>query len=213
MNNVILQIEKIPENFTEARYLPVLNREEIFRYKSYSDVLRKRQFLFSRFILKNKLYEVTGINADEIYFELGPNGKPFTQKGRVFFNISHSENYVAYALGKKEIGIDIQVEREFSNVDGLIKKVCHESEAQHLLSSPHKESEFLKIWSLKEAYSKCTGEGIQAKFTEVDFSNLIRNPFEETQNIAVKDKNFEATFKILERTQKIYTSVFKATGY
>lgn len=213
MNNVIFQIEKIPENFNEPRYLPVLNREELFRYKSFSDVLRKRQFIFSRFILKNKLFEVTGINADEIHFEIGPHGKPYTKQGRVHFSVSHSENYVAYVIAKKEVGIDLQVQREFTNVDGLIKKVCHPNEATLLLNSPHKESEFLKVWSLKEAYSKCTGEGIQAKFTEIDFTSLLKNDFqgEESPVIEVLGKNYEVLFKVLERSQKLYVSVFKVS--
>lgn len=211
MQNVIFQIEKIPENFNEPRYLPVLNREELYRYKSFSDVLRKRQFIFSRFILKNKLYEVTGTNADDIYFEIDPHGKPFLPNKRVHFSISHSENYVAYAIAKKEIGLDIQVQRQFSNLDGLIKKVCHNNEIEFLNSCSDKDSYFLKLWSLKEAYSKCTGLGIQAKFTELDFTELLKNDFQESPIIRVQDKNYEVLFKILDRSSKIFASAFKVT--
>ncbi len=214
MNNVIFQIEKIPENFTEARYLPVLNREEIFRYKSFSDVLRKRQFLFSRFILKNKLFEVTSKNADEIHFELGPHGKPFIPGKRIQFNISHSENYVGYVISKKEVGIDLQVQREFSNLDGMIKKVCHPNEIEFLTKSAHQESEFLKIWNLKEAYSKCRGSGIQIKFSELDFSKITQENFESENSptVSTEGRDFEVLFKVLERTSIIYVSVFKELG-
>jgi phosphopantetheinyl transferase len=213
MNNIIFQVEKIPENFTESRYLPVLNREESFRYKSFSDTARKRQFLFSRFILKNKLFEVTGKNSDDIHFEIGPHGKPYITGNRIYFSISHSENYVAYVIAKKEVGLDLQTQRSFSNIDGIIKKICHPNEAQLLSESKNIETDFLKLWNLKEAFSKCTGLGIQAHFANIDFSELIKNPFLEdnTPVISVENKNYEVQFKILERTQKLFISIFKET--
>lgn len=214
MDNIIFQIEKIPENFNEPRYLPVLNREELYRYKSFSDVLRKRQFLFSRFLLKNKLYETTGINSDEIYFEIGTHGKPYFSKARTFFSISHSENYVAYVISKKEVGLDIQVQRDFSNIDGLIQKNCHPNEVLFLNDSQNKESEFLKLWTLKEAYSKCIGKGIQAQFSSIDLSNLSKKSFEikEAETIVLNNQNFQIIFHQLERTRPIYVSLFKLLG-
>lgn len=205
MNNVVLQIEKVPENFNEARYLPVLNREELFRYKSFKDISRKRQFLFSRFILKNKLFEVTGQNADDIHFEIGPHGKPFLPGNRIYFSISHSENYVAYAIAKKEVGIDIQAQRTFSNLNGLIEKVCHPNERVLLEKSLNRESDFLKIWNLKEAYSKCVGLGIQTQFSKLDFSK-----FDDSPTTIVGGQEFEVSFKILERSPKIFVSIFKS---
>lgn len=213
MNNVIVQIEKIPENFNEARYLPVLNREELYQYKSFSNVARKRQFLFSRFILKNKLFEVIGENADDLHFELGEHGKPFLPNKKIHFNISHSENYVAYVIAKKNVGIDIQMQREFSNLDGMIKKVCHPNEIQFLKNTSDKEFSFLKIWSLKEAYSKCIGLGIQAKFSELDFSEIIQKNFEnESTTATIQGLDFEVSFKALERSQKLFVSIFKELG-
>lgn len=214
MQNVIFQIEKIPENFNEPRYLPVLNREELYRYKSFSDVLRKRQYLFSRFILKNKLFEVTSKNADDIHFEIGPHGKPFIPGNRIYFNLSHSENYVGYVISKKEVGLDIQVQREFSNLDGLMKKVCHPNEIEFLSKANHKESEFLKIWNLKEAYSKCTGQGIQVHFSSLDFSTLSQENFEgeRSPTISIEGKDYEVLFKILDRTSRLFVSTFKLLG-
>jgi 4'-phosphopantetheinyl transferase len=209
MHNVIFQIEKIPESFNEPRYLPVLNREELYRYKSFSNELKKRQFLFSRFLLKNKLFEVTGINADEMFFETGEHGKPYLKGIRTFFNISHSENYVGYMIAKKEVGFDIQVQRPFSNIDDLIQKVGHPNEIVYLLSHPEKESLFLKLWSLKEAYSKCLSLGFQVKFKSIDFSHLLENPFTETQTLEIEGHTYEVLFKVLERSSHIFVSAFK----
>ena len=210
MNNIIFQLEKLPEKFNEPRYLPVLNREELFRYKSFSDIMRKRQFLFSRFLLKNKLFEITGENSSETYFEIGPHGKPFLKNNRIHFSISHSENYVSYVIAKKPIGLDIQVQRPFSNVDALIKKICHIAESDILLSSEKKEDLLLKLWSLKEAYSKCTGFGIQVSFKDLDFSKLLTNP-DETFMENLNQKNYELLHKVVEQEQKIFVSIFKET--
>jgi 4'-phosphopantetheinyl transferase len=209
MINVIIQVEKIPENFNEARYLPVLNREELFRYQSFKDTARKRQFLFSRFLLKNKLFEVTGQNSDDIHFEIGSHGKPFLPGKRIHFNISHSENYVAYVIAKKEVGIDIQAQRTFSNLQGLIERVSHVNEKTFLENSLNLESDFLKLWNLKEAYSKCLGLGIQVQFSNLDFSKLAQL---DSSTFQVGGQEFEVSFKILDRTPKIFLSIFKALG-
>lgn len=208
MNNVIYQIEKIPENFNELRFLPVLNEGEQRRYQTITDELTRRQFLFSRFILKNKLFEVLSKNSNEITFEFNEHGKPFLpSQDRTFFNLSHSGNYVGYILAKKEVGLDIQAKREINNIDGLIKKICHKNEI-NMLSNNRLEM-FTKLWTLKEAFSKCTGKGIQENFASIDFSKLLLLDKFDSAFIEVNNNHFECEFTILERTTPLFVSAFK----
>lgn len=90
-------------------------------------------------------------------------GKPyFTDCPDMHFNLSHSGDYVACAMANVEIGIDIQKWKEPVK-ENLVKRVLHEKE----------QGFFFDIWAAKEAYSKCTGQGLLKDMRELkcDFAN------------------------------------------
>ncbi len=210
MDNVIYQIEKVPENFNEMRFLPVLNEKERLRYQVITDEHRRRQFLFSRFILKNKLFEILGRNSNEIDFETNEFGKPYLpSKDRTFFNLSHSGNYVGYVIAKKEVGLDIQEARNFDNLDKLIEKTSHPNEITLINSMSDRTQAFTKLWTLKEAFSKCIGKGIQANFSSLDFSKLLYQDRFESAYIEVDGSHYEGEFSILTRATPLFVSAFK----
>ena len=102
------------------------------------------------------------------------NGKPyFKDRQGMFFNLSHSGEYVACALADCEIGVDIQQYRK--NIkEGVLKKVLHEKEKEEYQNCTEEEKEglFYRIWAAKEAYAKYTGEGLA-----VDFRRLCADFF------------------------------------
>ena len=80
------------------------------------------------------------------------NGKPFLPDfPDVYFNISHSGEYVAVAVGDAEVGLDVQEKKELS--DGVLKRIAAEEE---------KDLQILPAWlfSIKESFLKLTGDGI-----------------------------------------------------
>ena len=89
-------------------------------------------------------------------------GKPyFKNEKEIYFSLSHSGNIALCAVSDKEVGADIQLMGEFN--DKICKKYFSHSEAQYVFSAStkeEKEKRFFRIWSLKEAYVKMTGEGI-----------------------------------------------------
>ncbi len=113
-----------------------------------------------------------------------PGGKPFLESPRgLFFNLSHSGDYAVCAVADREVGVDIQKEQE-AFFSGLLNKVLHEEEKPFFFTDREKEGKpgcieqepkahrFYKIWAAKEAYVKCTGEGLAKDFKELltDFS-------------------------------------------
>ncbi len=90
-------------------------------------------------------------------------GKPcFAEQPDLHFNLSHSGEYVACGIADVSIGVDIQVWREPVK-ESLIKRVMHEKEQGFIFD----------IWAAKEAYCKCTGEGLARDMRELkcDFAN------------------------------------------
>ena len=87
-------------------------------------------------------------------------GKPYLEDHPdICFNISHCPACIAAAVSNNEIGID--VERRFKWNDALVRRVCHPDEIRRLYSmSPAVRPEtFYLIWSRKESYLKCLGQG------------------------------------------------------
>lgn len=107
-------------------------------------------------------------------------GKPYLKNfPQVFFNISHSEGYIACAVCDSPVGIDIQKITPFNYV--VAKKICTEEELSQILNSPDQDSEFTKLWTKKEAVLKMKGTGI----TNSDIKNCLIGS--QTKSTAIND--------------------------
>lgn len=100
----------------------------------------------------------------------GEHGKPYlTSHEGVFFNISHCKEAVALAVSDREVGVDVEGRRRFS--DNLLERSFNDEEQHAVKHSQDPEMEFAKIWTRKEAWFKYTGTGIlmdHLKTTEAD---------------------------------------------
>ena len=100
-------------------------------------------------------------------------GKPYLRDNKFFFNISHSKNYIACAISLFEVGLDIeQIDDRYENI---IQKLLTTEE----LKNNETNIEYLiKIWTVKEAYTKLIGTGINMNLKEINTSsNGIENDF------------------------------------
>ena len=97
--------------------------------------------------------------TDTPEFELEENGKPYiASHPDIYFNISHCSGAVACVFADSPVGIDIQECRKVT--PSHIRKICTEAETESIIASQNPMDEFCKIWTIKEAVSKCSGEGI-----------------------------------------------------
>lgn len=105
-------------------------------------------------------------------------GKPCFSHSSLFFNLSHSGEYAACVLADREVGIDLQREQGSKAAWRIAPRVLHEAEAAYRREEPM----IYRIWTVKEAYVKATGEGIRRDFRElcVDFEKetVQRQPFQ-----------------------------------
>lgn len=96
-------------------------------------------------------------------FRYGDNEKPYL-KGHedIFFNLSHSGDYVMCTLSDLEVGCDIQKIGE-ANLD-LAKRFFTEREYSIIADQPTDEERrdmFYRYWTLKESFMKATGLGMK----------------------------------------------------
>lgn len=143
---------------------------------SISDTV-KQEHLLGRALLArglSELYHISISCADlEDALTYGNNGKPhLTQYPNINFNITHCEQLVACAFHNDSIGIDAELPAYFPEV--LINRSLSEKEKCFLLSksatTTEKQEWFYRLWTLKEAYVKKSGVGVDTNLKDFSFS-------------------------------------------
>lgn len=102
-----------------------------------------------------------GMQWDEIYFEMNEYGKPILKNNKnLYFNISHSKDWVVCVLDDEEVGIDIEKITECKI--GIAKRFFCDEEYSFIMSKDYNEynDAFVEIWTLKESYLKAIGTGL-----------------------------------------------------
>lgn len=85
--------------------------------------------------------------------------KPYLPE--IGFNLSHSGDYAVCAVSDCEVGCDIEKVRQ--GYPRLIQKYFSKEEQQKFLlftTQEEKDRYFTRLWTLREAYAKKTGEGL-----------------------------------------------------
>lgn len=120
----------------------------------------------------------------------GKHGKPFFEDSDIYFNVSHSGEYVACAYGDKEVGVDIQKNKELK--DNLVKRISHEKDDT---VNP------LAIWVIKESYVKLLGQGLSFDMRRCYID------FEKNMVIDMSGANKNASFELHKISEDYLLSV------
>jgi 4'-phosphopantetheinyl transferase len=87
----------------------------------------------------------------------------------VYFNISHSEGWAVCALCEAEVGVDLQKNRNI--YPGIAKSFAPAEQAMlERIPEPERACALCQLWTLKEAWCKCTGEGLSAPLDAAVFT-------------------------------------------
>jgi len=104
----------------------------------------------------------------DLRFLYSSRGKPALDSssldGRLSFNISHSNGLALFAVAyNRSVGIDLEMTRPLSDIDQLAEFFFSHREYSVLSCLPpeQKIATFFNSWTLKEAYLKATGEGLE----------------------------------------------------
>jgi len=131
-------------------FLPESLHAKALRYRMPQDAFN---FVLGKLMLKNGLEEM-GLDNDLEKIQFNKNGKPFLEN--VFFNISHSGNYVVCAITQAgEVGIDLEKPRDISLEDFEMNFTKKEWTNITTHSFPLKK--FYWYWVRKESIIKALG--------------------------------------------------------
>lgn len=120
-----------------------------------------------RELLAELYQKATGEDLPPI--NLTERGKPYFPDSPWYFSISHTPRHAFCALAKRPIGIDAEEQARRVNPK-LAEKVLSASEKLRFNQCSDKNDSFLRLWVLKEAAAKFTGEGLKGYPNHTDFS-------------------------------------------
>ena len=120
----------------------------------------KISYLFLNYIYYNKYNKRLDISS--IYKD--KNGKPIFLDNKLYFNISHSKNYITCSLSNTNIGVDLEEDRIIK--DTLINKIKNKNDI---------DLDIIQIWNIKEAYSKYLGIGLKLDFSKISINEIKKN--------------------------------------
>jgi len=140
-------------------------------------------------ILLIKLLNEMDIDYNSISIIKNKYGKPYIENLDLFFNISHSKDFVVCAISKNEIGIDIEKIRETK--ESIINQFANDIEKNYIneLKGEYNKRAF-EIFTLKESYFKCLGTNL---------NNIKEIEFELKNNVIKSNKKnfqFKLTYQI-----------------
>lgn len=135
---------------------------------------RYKRSIISKLFVKIILEKYYKMNTKEINIVRDQYGKPFLTKQNMelnlYFNISHSGEWVVCAFSDCEIGIDIEKIDTYS--PKIAKRFFSHNEYNTFLEKSGRERDrcFFDIWTLKESYVKALGKGLSVPFRSFSFS-------------------------------------------
>lgn len=152
----------IDDRFQEVNIdevLPLLSeqrREQVSRFKHEG---ARKQCAAAYLLLKRALKEEYGIDESPL-FEYDEGGKP-TLKDHpdIHFNISHCGKAVACVVADRPVGIDVEETNRYK--DSIARYAMNDKEYDEINNSANPDETFTKLWTMKEALLKYTGEGLR----------------------------------------------------
>ncbi|XP_020103646.1 uncharacterized protein LOC109720753 isoform X1 [Ananas comosus] len=167
----------VPDELKDAsqlkKYMELLSSCERERVLSMNGERLQKGALLSRALVRTTLARYCRVNPQSIKFKTSKFGKPeiMWQHGdqcnqpSLQFNVSHSSSLIACGITVDvPIGIDVEEKQRktMSSISSLARRYFSPSEVEYLGSFSNtdaRQKEFIKLWTLKEAYVKALGRG------------------------------------------------------
>lgn len=151
-----------------APLLPVLDEGEKARLVRFVHARNRIEFAAAHALTRLALADVLSVPPTSLTFVEGPNGKPSAQQDRrpvpVSFNLSHANGMVGVAvLAQPDVPVGFDLERFDRRIElEIADRYFRPEEVSWLmgLAPSERPRGFLRLWTLKEALIKATGEGL-----------------------------------------------------
>lgn len=143
----------------KLRFLSAERCEKIKQFRFDED---KRISFVSGMIIRHFAVKEKMIVSGAVKLAYGKYGKPYYPNyPKYHFSVSHTKKCVVYTNSDVPVGIDVEDNsRADETLNSIAKASFTHDEFNAIMKSSDSASEFLRIWTAKEAFLKCTGEGL-----------------------------------------------------
>ncbi|MEU6556612.1 4'-phosphopantetheinyl transferase superfamily protein [Streptomyces sp. NPDC046915] len=163
-----------------AHWLDDRERETAARFIFERD---RRQYLVAHTLVRRALALEAGLAEAELVIWRSSRGRPFLQPlpgglprggSHLDFNLSHSAGYNLLGIVRRHrIGVDVEaLDRDAQAIDTIVRTFAPEEQRWASCAAPGRgrDRRVLRLWTLKEAYSKARGLGLGLPFDEFSFT-------------------------------------------
>jgi 4'-phosphopantetheinyl transferase len=150
-----------------AQALDTLSADERARAARFVFPRDRVMFVAAHDLLRQALSEYEDVDPAAWTFGQEAGGKPrladrYAVTG-IRFNLAHTRGLVACAIARDtDIGVDVESIDAVTAAMEVAARFFSPSEAAHLqaCAESHRQTRFIELWTLKEAYIKAIGEGL-----------------------------------------------------
>lgn len=155
---------------TAQCFTPWLSEEEQERWQRFRHEADRQRFLLARALTRSVLANCLQQKPESLQFIRNSHGKPelvqsaATPEQRLKFNVSHTQGMVVLAVTMAdEVGVDVEAVTRDAEMLALAERFFAESETALLRAAVPSQMRdlFFRLWTLKEAYVKARGLGLQ----------------------------------------------------
>lgn len=159
-------------------YVKMLSDDELDCYNRLQQQEHKLEYLVCHALIRSVLSQYSNQQPSEWRFIYNDHGKPSLlvaeQPQPLKFNIAHTNGMAVCAIAHEELGVDVEYH---SDNQALLEMADHYFSAKEVEKLEHQTDEqqqlsFFRYWTLKEAYIKARGEGLQIPSSDFSFEFL-----------------------------------------
>ncbi len=157
------------ERFAPENHLVLFSTEEAGRL-FHRPLADQKRSVAGRWLLNRLLAEHCPAVSLPPRLNYGQQDKPLlADTPDIGFNLSHSGPWAVCALCAAPVGVDIQEERPLRQ--NLVRRFAPAEQALlEALPEADRQSAFYDLWCLKEAFCKCTGDGLRTPLNATVFT-------------------------------------------
>jgi 4'-phosphopantetheinyl transferase len=141
----------------------LLSEEERARAAAFAFEADRTRYVTAHAALRVLLARALGRTPADLRFERSSLGKPYVADTGIHFNLSHSGRYALIGMCHgSEIGVDTEFIPTTVDWRELAERYFAAEERAWLAAAPPDQhsSRFFRLWTVKEAFLKATGEGL-----------------------------------------------------
>lgn len=163
----------LPAGGTESELRRRLGRDWR-RYESLAQPRTRERFVASRLLLRYSAAAVLRTAPDLVDLAYQPGGRPYVRGcDQIDVSLSHTEEMMVVGITRRgRIGVDVErADRRLAHT-GSERQACtpYEKACLDAGGDEVRNDTMVRLWTLKEAYSKALGQGLRFRFTEFGFA-------------------------------------------